>query len=56
MNGPHDLGGRMGFGPLPLEADEPIFHADWEARALGITLTPLAETLQKLVQDGAGVA
>tara|TARA_R110002073_G_scaffold11117_8_gene51338 strand:- start:11225 stop:11881 length:657 start_codon:yes stop_codon:yes gene_type:complete len=39
MNGPHDLGGRMGFGPIPLEADEPIFHADWEARALGITLT-----------------
>ena len=39
MNGPHDLGGRMGFGPIPLEADEPIFHADWEARALGLTLT-----------------
>lgn len=38
MNGPHDLGGQMGFGALPLEADEPLFHADWEARALGVVL------------------
>ncbi|GAB4274219.1 MAG: nitrile hydratase subunit beta [Pararhodobacter sp.] len=38
MNGPHDLGGQMGFGALPLEPDEPLFHAPWEARALGITL------------------
>ena len=38
MNGPHDLGGQMGFGPLPLEADEPLFHAPWESRALGLTL------------------
>lgn len=38
MNGPHDLGGQMGFGPLPIEADEPLFHADWEARAMGVVL------------------
>lgn len=38
MNGPHDLGGAQGFGPLPLEADEPTFHADWERRALAVTL------------------
>ena len=38
MNGPHDLGGRMGFGPIAPEADEPLFHAEWEARALGIVL------------------
>lgn len=38
MNGPHDLGGRMGFGPVAPEADEPVFHADWEKRALGATL------------------
>lgn len=38
MNGPHDLGGQMGFGALPLEADEPLFHAEWEARALGVVL------------------
>ncbi len=38
MNGPQDLGGRIGFGPVAPETDEPPFHSDWEARALGITL------------------
>ncbi len=38
MNGPHDLGGAMGFGPVRPEPDEPVFHADWEGRALGLTL------------------
>jgi nitrile hydratase len=38
MNGPHDLGGRMGFGPVAPETDEPVFHSDWEKRALGVTL------------------
>lgn len=38
MNGPQDLGGKMGFGPIDPEADEPVFHADWEKRALGVTL------------------
>ena len=38
MNGGHDLGGAHGFGPVRPEADEPIFHADWEARALALTL------------------
>ena len=39
MNGPHDLGGQMGFGPVAPEKDEPYFHADWEKRALGLTLS-----------------
>jgi nitrile hydratase len=38
MNGPQDLGGQMGFGPVAPEKDEPYFHADWEKRALGLTL------------------
>ncbi len=38
MNGPQDLGGQMGFGPVSPERDEPIFHAEWEKRALGVTL------------------
>jgi nitrile hydratase subunit beta len=38
MNGPHDLGGAMGFGPVRPEPDEPLFHAPWESRALGLTL------------------
>jgi nitrile hydratase subunit beta len=38
MNGAHDLGGLDGFGPVLPEADEPVFHADWERRAFAITL------------------
>jgi len=42
MNGIHDLGGMQGFGPVPIERDEPVFHADWEARALAVTLAMAA--------------
>jgi nitrile hydratase beta subunit len=38
VNGPHDMGGAMNFGPIVEEPDEPTFHADWEARVLGLTL------------------
>ncbi len=38
MNGAQDLGGQMGFGPVVPERDEPIFHAEWEKRALALTL------------------
>ncbi|PVB60768.1 nitrile hydratase subunit beta [Labrenzia sp. 011] len=38
MNGAHDLGGQMGFGPIAPEADAPNFHARWEERAFAITL------------------
>ncbi|MGE0499304.1 MAG: nitrile hydratase subunit beta [Rhizobiaceae bacterium] len=38
MNGAQDLGGQMGFGPVAPETDEPVFHAEWEKRALGLTL------------------
>ena len=34
----HDLGGkREFFGPIMREADEPVFHAPWEARVFGIS-------------------
>jgi nitrile hydratase subunit beta len=38
MNGPQDLGGMMGFGPVAPEPGEPLFHASWEKRALAISL------------------
>src|SRR5689334_1473766 len=38
MNGAHDLGGMHGFGPVQIEADEPVFHHEWERRAFAITL------------------
>src|SRR3954463_10797422 len=45
MNGAHDLGGEHGFGPINAEpeAQEPVFHADWERRVFGLVraLSPL---------------
>jgi nitrile hydratase subunit beta len=38
MNGAHDLGGMHGFGPVEIEAAEPVFHHEWERRAFAITL------------------
>ncbi|MFN3953467.1 MAG: nitrile hydratase subunit beta [Pararhodobacter sp.] len=38
MNGPQDLGGMMGFGPVIPEPEGRPFHSDWEARALALTL------------------
>lgn len=38
MNGGQDLGGQMGFGPVQLEPNEPVFHADWEKRVLAINV------------------
>lgn len=38
MNGPQDLGGAMGFGPVVPEVDEPVFHDDWERRSFAVTL------------------
>ncbi len=38
MNGAHDMGGMDGFGPVDIEKDEPIFHAEWERRAMALTV------------------
>jgi nitrile hydratase subunit beta len=38
VNGLHDLGGLGGLGPVVVEEDEPVFHARWEARTLGMML------------------
>ncbi len=38
MNGVHDMGGMHGFGPMRREADEPVFHDDWERRAFALTV------------------
>ena len=36
MNGPHDLGGIDGCGPVVKEANEPVFHSPWEKRVFGM--------------------
>ena len=36
MNSIHDMGGMHGLGPLVIEPDEPLFHAEWVARVVGL--------------------
>jgi len=36
VNGVHDMGGMHGMGPVVIERDEPVFHADWEARVYAL--------------------
>ncbi len=38
MDGIHDLGGMDGFGAVAREADEPVFHAEWERRLFALAL------------------
>jgi len=38
MNGVHDMGGMHGFGPIITEANEPVFHHDWEGHAIACVL------------------
>ena len=35
-NSVHDMGGMHGFGPVELEPNEPVFHADWERRVYAL--------------------
>jgi nitrile hydratase len=36
MDGVHDMGGMDGFGRVEPEPNEPVFHADWEARVMAM--------------------
>jgi nitrile hydratase beta subunit len=36
MDGVHDMGGMHGFGPIPIEQDEPVFHAWWEGQVYAL--------------------
>jgi nitrile hydratase len=36
MNGVHDLGGMHGMGAVAAEANEPVFHHDWERRTFAL--------------------
>src|SRR5260370_36451441 len=38
MNGVHDMGGMHGLGAVEIEKNEPVFHAEWEARTFALTL------------------
>lgn len=36
MDGVHDMGGMHGFGAVPIEHHEPLYHQSWEGRAAAI--------------------
>ena len=38
MNGPQDMGGFDRLGPINPEANEPVFHSEWERRAFALNL------------------
>lgn len=38
MNGPADVGGAHGFGPVAAEQGEPVFHADWERSVFALSI------------------
>lgn len=39
MNGVHDLGGTDGLGPVVVEENEPVWHAEWEKAAFALFAT-----------------
>lgn len=41
MNTIHDMGGMDGLGPIEREADEPVFHNDWEKQVAGLFFTTI---------------
>ena len=52
---PQDLGGRRGFGPVPIEQDEPVFHADWEASVIAGILATISAGLYNVDQFREGI-
>ncbi len=36
MDGPHDLGGKEGFGPIDVDEEDVPFHHAWEGRMWGL--------------------
>ena len=39
MNGIHDMGGMHGFGAVPREENEPVFHEAWEGRLFAMSVS-----------------
>ncbi|MEU3993502.1 hypothetical protein ACPCUV_18960 [Streptomyces platensis] len=50
MSRVNDVGGQAGFGALEIEADEPPFHADWEARVFALNSVLVRNGVYRLDQ------
>ncbi len=44
----HDVGGMQGFGAVEQEADEPPFHADWEAHVFALNRALIGRSVYNL--------
>jgi nitrile hydratase len=51
---PQDLGGRKGFGAVPIEQDEPVYHEDWEGTVIAGILATIMAGLYNVDQFRAG--
>jgi nitrile hydratase len=47
VDGVHDMGGMHGFGPVPIEVDEPLFHEPWEGRVWAMWAAIGATTIDR---------
>jgi nitrile hydratase len=52
---PQDLGGRKGFGAVPIERDEPVYHEDWEGSVIAGILATIMAGLYNVDQFRAGI-
>jgi nitrile hydratase len=52
---PQDLGGRRGFGPVAVEADEPVYHERWEGSVIAGILATIMAGLYNVDQFRAGI-
>src|SRR6476659_7740399 len=52
---PQDLGGRKGFGAVPIERDEPVYHERWEGSVIAGILATITAGLYNVDQFRAGI-
>ncbi len=43
----HDIGGTQGWGKVPYDPNEPVFHNDWERRVFGLMFQVLPHTAKR---------
>jgi nitrile hydratase subunit beta len=48
LNSVHDLGGVDGFGPVPYEKEEPVFHQKWEEKVFAMYTVLLGQDVYNL--------
>lgn len=54
MIGPHELGGRK-LGPVPIEQNEPVFHADWERAVFGAVISTIIKGAYNVDEFRSGI-